>query len=293
VYGESFSKKDIITIGLSLIIMFSALSLYHPVANLGIITSNPEKPGPLVVMNNLEIIVDSQFFASNGHTIKVNSSFFNGYVIIFSSMGSEVKRVALQQYKDKLRSAFSLQPDRYTIRVVLRFTPTAILSLYNIRSIINNNNFMLVIVSNDTFSIIKDITVVMNSSSSVVVHMTINIAETSIFRTEIFDYYTNGNVDKKYVIRLTYNYNSYGELYKNILFLIGSSHVQLNVTNSNLSETVRLLRVVILSNADEKITEDKKAYFDNFVVDLETSIIPLFFVHGVIRIAWYVAEVGS
>jgi len=284
VYGNNFSKKDIITIGLSLIIMFSALSLYHPVANLGIITSNPEKPGPLIVTSNLEIIVDSQFFASNGYVIKVNSNALRGYVIIFSSMGSEVKRAILEIYGGVLRSAFNLQPDRYTVRVVLQLIPAVILNLY-MKKIITNAYIHTI--SNDTFSIIKDITVLMNSSSSVAIHMTINIAETSILRTEIFDYYTNGNIDNRYIIRLTYNYNSYGELYKDILFLISSSF--LTGLNSSLAQ---LPTVVVLSNANEKMTVDGKAYFDDFIVDLKTGAVPLFFVQGVIRIAWYI-EVRS
>lgn len=285
-YGDGFSKKDIVTIGLSLIIMFTALLLYHPVTNLGIVVSNPEKPGPLVAASNLEIIVDSQFFTLNGSIIKVNSNALRGYAIIFSSMGLEVKRTTLQMYGDKLRSTFNLQPDRYTIRVILQFMPLTILNLYDIKKI-TNGAYTLLIVSNDTFNIIKDITVLMNSSSSVTIHMTINIAETSILRTEIFDYYTNGNIDKRYIVRLIYNYNSYGELYKDILFLISSSSIQAPAYGLELIKTV-----TVLSNADEKITVDGKAYFDDFVVDLKTNITPLFFVQGVIRIAWYI-EVRS
>ncbi len=271
--------------------MFSALSLYRPVTNLGIIASNPEKPGPLIVTNNLEVIVSSQFFASNGYIKNVDISNVNGYVSIFSSMGTEIKRNVLRPFRNELRSVFALQPDRYTIRIVLQFIPTFILNLYNIQKIINmigGDGYLLVFRSNDTFNVIKDMSILMNSSSSVTVRMIINFAEVSIIRSEIFDHYNNGNINKKYTIRLTYYYNCYGDIYKDLLFLIGSSSVQLS--NSISSYPARLLTIMALSNADEKSTSDGKAYFNSFTVDSTMNIIPLLFIQGVVKITWY-AEV--
>ncbi|MGB9728543.1 MAG: hypothetical protein ACP5GU_04060 [Thermoprotei archaeon] len=265
-----FSSKDLIIIVLSLIIIFNTIFLYHPVTNLGTITSNPSKPGSLIVTSNLNLIVESQFFALNLPTAKqVDISDSIGYVTIFSSQGIEISRSTLKPYNDKLRTTFSLQPDRYIIRIFLQLQPKLFFKLYNIQNSLGGNYFVQF--SSDAFGIVKDINVLINSSSSITLRIIINISETSIYRVEIFNYYDNISINY-YSMRLIYSYNSYGELYRNLLFLLNSRSV------------------IVLSNADEKSAADGKSFVNVFTMN--SNIIPLSFVYGVVRIAWFI-EGGS
>ncbi len=257
-----FSGKDLIIIVLSLIIIFNTLFLYHPVTNLGTITSNPSRPGSLITTSNLNLIVESQFFALNLSTKQVDISDSIGYVTIFSSQGIEISRNTLKPYNDKLRTTLSLQPDRYIIRIFLQLQPKLFFKLYNIPNSLSN---YFVQSNSDVFGIVKDINVLINSSSSITLRIIINISETSIYRVEIFNHYDNIPINY-YAIRLIYGYNSYGELYKNLLFLLNSRSV------------------IILSNADEKSAADGRSFVNVFAIN--SDIIPLSFVYGVVRIAW-------
>ncbi|MEM3832172.1 MAG: hypothetical protein QW128_01045 [Thermoprotei archaeon] len=264
-----FSSKDLVIVILSLIIIFNALFLYHPVTNLGTIANNPSKPGFLITTNNLNLIIESQFFALKSPIAKqVDISNSTGYVTVFSSQGIEVGRNVLKPYNNKLRTAFSLQPDRYMVRIFLQFHPKLFLKLYNIQNSLRSNYLVL---NNDTFTVVKDINVLVNSSSPITLRMIINISETSIYRVELFNYYDNIS-SNHYVVRFVYNYNSYGELYKNLLFLLNSKSI------------------IILSNADEKSTADSESFVNVFTINF--NITPLSFIYGVVRIAWFIEGGG-
>lgn len=256
--------------------MFDALFLYHPITNLNTITSNPNKPGSLISMSNLDLIVESQSFNSDSPVAKqIDISNFTGYVVVFSSQGVEVSRNTLKPYNNKLKTTFSLEPDRYIIRLFIQMQPQFFLKLY-MQYI--KNNYLLLLQSSDAFRIIKDINISINSSSPITLRIIINISEVLISRVEIFNYY-NG-ISNNYAVRLVYSYYSYGELYKDLLFLLNLPPVFSNQTYRNT------ILITVLSNADEKPAADNRSFVNTFTIN--SNAVPLWFLYRVIKIAWFI-----